>query len=97
MARKHHHQNNRPKSRGGAARDPNFRAAIVIPEKKIPIEYGKAFVLLEDVEKNAFIYKGGQWVRHTASIAECRQDCQVKELPQKINGMTRYEVRAPLV
>ena len=30
------------------------------------------------------------------SIAQCRQDCLVKELPQKVNGKTRYEVRCPL-
>jgi hypothetical protein len=30
------------------------------------------------------------------SIAECRENCQVQELPQKVNGMTRYEIRYPL-
>ena len=94
MARKHHNNNSRPKSRG--SRDGNIRPAVVIPQPKPRIEYGKAFIVLEDVEKSTFIYKGGQWVRHTASIAECRQDCDVKELPQKINGMTRYEIRTPL-
>jgi hypothetical protein len=35
-------------------------------------------------------------VRHSRSIAECREDCQVKELAQKINGMTRYEICSPV-
>jgi hypothetical protein len=32
---------------------------------------------------------------HTASIAKCRQSCQVKELPERVNTMIRYEVRYP--
>ncbi len=58
--------------------------------------YGKPFVLLEDSQKETFIYNGNQWVPHSKTIAECRQDSQVKQLPQKINGMTRYEVCSPL-
>ncbi|MGD9724431.1 MAG: hypothetical protein AB7O59_24260 [Pirellulales bacterium] len=65
-------------------------------ERKAPVVYGKPFVLLEDDQKGTFIYSAGQWVRHTRSIAECRLDCQVKELAQKINGMTRYEICSPL-
>jgi len=57
--------------------------------------YGKAFILMEDLQKNTFEYVKGAWVPHAMTIAECRVDCQVKELPQKVNGMTRYEVRCP--
>lgn len=59
------------------------------------VVYGKPFIVLEDKEKNTFIYKAGAWVPHTESIAECRQTCQVKELPQQLNRMTRYEIRCP--
>jgi hypothetical protein len=49
----------------------------------------------EDEQKNTFVFQGGSWVPHTASIAECRQTCQVKELPQRLNKLIRYEVRCP--
>jgi len=62
-------------------------------ERKSPTRYGKPFILLEDMEKNTFEFRGGQWVAHSMSIAECRENSQVKELPQKVNGMTRYEIR----
>ena len=65
------------------------------PQRIAPVVYGKAFIVLEDEARNTFIFQGGAWVAHTASIAECRQSCQVKELPQKVNRMTRYEVRCP--
>ena len=65
-------------------------------EKKPPIQYGKPFILLEDASKNTFEFKGGAWVPHAMSIAECRVECQVNELPQKVNFMTRYEIRYPL-
>jgi len=64
-------------------------------QRAAPVVYGKAFIVLEDVAKNTFVFKGGAWVAHTASIAECRQSCQVKELPQRVNKMIRYEVRCP--
>ena len=56
--------------------------------------YGQPFVILEDAQKSTFIYKGGAWVPHDMSIAECRESGQVTELPQKVKQMTRYEVRA---
>ena len=65
-------------------------------EKRAPIEYGKAFIVMEDEQRNTFVYKAGAWIPHSMSIAECRQDCQVKELPQKVNRMTRYEIRCPM-
>jgi hypothetical protein len=51
---------------------------------------------MEDAEKNTFAYDGMAWNPYHLSIAECKVDCLVKTLPQKLNGKTRYEVRAPL-
>ncbi len=73
-----------------------IREAPAVIEKKPPVVYGKPFVVLEDGQKDTFIYQGGKWVPHTKTIAECREDCQVKELSQKINGMTRYEICSPV-
>jgi hypothetical protein len=64
--------------------------------RKVPVVYGKPFILLEDVGRNTFEYKAGSWVPYAMSIAECRATCQVNELPQKVNQMTRYEVRLPI-
>jgi hypothetical protein len=94
---------NRPKHSNQRARVANFapsptRSLYRPPElvqRAAPVVYGKAFIILEDEAKNTFIYKGGAWIAHTASIAECRQSCQVKELPQRVNKMKRYEVRCP--
>jgi hypothetical protein len=94
MAHKRHFSNKRQKSRGAAPPPPPLRSAM--SEKSLPVAYGKPFVLMEDENKNTFVYKGGAWVPHAMSIAECRQECQVNELPQKVNRMTRYEVRCPL-
>jgi hypothetical protein len=66
------------------------------PEKKIPVVYGKPFTLLEDEQKKTFEFKAGSWIPYLMSIAECRQTCQVNELPQKVNRMTRYEIRCPV-
>jgi hypothetical protein len=63
------------------------------PQRKTRIQYDKPFILLEDANKDTFEFKAGQWVRHSMTIAECRETCLVKELPQKVNGMTRYEIR----
>jgi len=64
-------------------------------ERKPPTEYGKPFVVLEDGSKNTFVYDGGTWVPHSMTIDECRKMCLVKELPQKVNRMVRYEIRCP--
>jgi hypothetical protein len=65
--------------------------------KKPTLVYGKPFVLLEDSKKNTFGYEGGAWVPYAMTIAQCRLDaCQVTQLAQKVNNMTRYEVRSPL-
>jgi hypothetical protein len=52
--------------------------------------------VLEDEQKNTFVFSAGAWVPHSHTIAECRQECQVTALAQKVNNMTRYEVRAPV-
>jgi len=62
-------------------------------ERQPPKVYGEPFIILEDSEKNTFIYKAGAWVPHSESIAQCRELGQVKELPQRLNGRVRYEVR----
>jgi hypothetical protein len=64
-------------------------------ERAAPVVYGKPFIIVEDAEKNTFVFQAGEWVAYSASIAECRQTCQVKELPQRLNNRTRYEVRVP--
>lgn len=65
-------------------------------ELKPKVEYGKLFIVMEDGDKNTFVYNGSSWVPYTMTMAECRATCQVKELPQKVNGKIRYEVRAPI-
>lgn len=72
------------------------QAPRVVYERKAPVQYGKPFVLLEDESKNTFEYASGAWIPYELSIAQCRADYLVKELPQKVNGKTRYEVRCPL-
>lgn len=80
----------------------NDRAVYLRPEPaapyvpKPPVTYGQPTTLLEDTLKNTFEFKGGTWVPFAMSIAECRQGCLVKELSQKVNQMTRYEVRFPV-
>lgn len=96
MAQKHRYRNNRQVSRARTPAPPIPVRPAVVVEKKSPTQYGKPFILLEDGEKNTFEFKSGQWVAHPLSIHECRESCQVKELPQKVNGMTRYEIRNSL-
>jgi len=62
----------------------------------VPTQYGKPFILLEDESYNTYEYALGAWVPYGMSIAQCRQEFLVKELPQKVNGKTRYEIRCPL-
>jgi hypothetical protein len=96
MAQKHRYKNERAKH----GRPPPPRATPVAPrpviEKKPPVVYGKAIVVLEDEAKVTFEFQQGAWVPFSMSIAECRRDCLVKELPQKVNRMTRYEIRCPI-
>lgn len=94
MARRnsfHRHQSNR------AVRAPIVvRTAAEMRGTTTPKQYGKPFVLLEDDRKQTFQFQAGAWVPYERSIAECRVDCDVKQLAQKVNNMTRYEVRLPL-
>jgi hypothetical protein len=96
MAQKHrvHNQKSRRPMRHSQAAAPS--APRVIPERKPPVVYGQAFIVMEDETKRTFEYQRGAWVPYELSIAECRRDCLVKELPQKVNRMTRYEVRRPV-
>jgi hypothetical protein len=65
--------------------------------KIVPKQYGKPFVVMEDAQRQTFIYEGGAWIAYGRTIAECRADqCLVKQLAQKVNNMTRYEVSLPL-
>jgi len=96
MAQKHRDRQNRarrpfrPPSPSAPARAP------VVREKKIPVVYGKPITVLEDEAKCTFQFDNGAWVPYEMSIAECRRECLVKELPQKVNRMTRYEIRRPV-
>ncbi len=80
----------------GPAREATPREPLVLREPPPPVEYGKPFVLLEDADKTTYHYLNGAWVPYSLSIAQCREACQVKVLPQKVNSRTRYEVRLPL-
>ncbi len=96
MPQRRRHNHKRQQRPPAPPRSAAPREAPLVYEKKPPTQYGKPFVLMEDQDKNTFEYAGGSWVAHAMSIAECRESCQVKELPQKVNGMTRYEIRYPL-
>lgn len=92
------HRRSTPNKRQASRLAPQTRSLArppVVSERPRAIAYGQPFIVLEDAEKNTFIYKGGAWVPHSASIAECRLTCQVKALPQGVGKMTRYEVRCP--
>ena len=96
MAKKNRYGYKPQKPRSSNAPETSPVATAEMRVKKVDVEYGKPFILLEDIDKNTFEYKGGAWVSHARTIAECRIDCQIKELPQKVNKMTRYEVRCPV-
>lgn len=95
MAQKRRFNQNKRQAARSAPEVRGLRRPPVVTERQPPIVYGKPFVLVEDQDKNTFIFKAGSWVPHSASIAETRQTCQVKELPQRVNRMIRYEVRCP--
>jgi len=88
---RHHNKRQNPRTASTA-----FRAPPLVMEKKVPVIYGKAIIVMENAKKETFVFAGGKWVAHVKTIAQCREDSQVKELNQKINGMTRYEVCSPL-
>jgi len=88
-----------PNKRQAARLAPQIRGLARAPDiSELPqrVTYGKPFILMEDAEKKTFIYRAGEWVAYEWSIAELRQTCQVKALPQGVGRMTRYEVRAPV-
>ncbi len=82
------------KGRGGVA--PPRPPAATAADRPPPTVYGDPFVVMEDESKGTFVYKSGAWIAHSMSIAECRESCQVTELPQKVKRMTRYEIRCPV-
>jgi acetyl esterase/lipase len=89
-----------PNKRQQASRPPSDTrrsslASIIPSEPVAPTVYGKAFIVAEDAQKNTFYFHGGAWVAYPESIAQIKLTCLVKELPQKLNNMTRYEVRVP--
>jgi len=90
------HNQQRPSHPHRKAYAPPPVATAPPAEKKPPVEYGKPFTLLEDENKMTFEFNHGTWVPYEMTIAQCRQNFQVKELPQKVNRMTRYEVRRPI-
>jgi hypothetical protein len=96
MAQKHRFNNQRNRRPVRHSQSAAPAAPRVIPEKKPPVVYGKAFVVMEDEAKCTFEYLKGAWIPYGMSIAECRREFLVKELPQKVNRMTRYEVRRPV-
>lgn len=97
MRRKKRFQGNRQRKQSRASHAPPPLAPLEPAERQAPIEYGKPFTLLEDENKTTFEFKTGAWVPYAMTIAQCRmQNCQVKQLPQKVNRMTRYEVRVPV-
>jgi hypothetical protein len=74
----------------------DFGAVLAARRAEPKREYGRPFILMEDESLNTFHYVSGAWIPYEKKIAECRLDCQVKALPQKVNKMIRYEVRAPI-
>jgi len=94
MANKNRFHPKRQKARSPQATVP--RPLRVVPERKAPVQYARPFILLEDEHKKTFEYKSGAWVPHALTIAQCREQCEVKALPQQVNGRTRYEIRCPL-
>jgi hypothetical protein len=78
------------------SREPAAATAPRVIERKPPTEYGAPFIVLEDAAKNTFEFVNGNWAPFEMSIAVCRQTCQVRALPQQVNGKTRYEIRRPV-
>jgi hypothetical protein len=90
----------KPNKRQQASRgNPETRrnSAPLVPVAPVArVVYGKAIVIAEDANKNTFYFDGAAWVPYSDSIAECRRSCLVKELPQRVKDMTRYEIRPPV-
>jgi hypothetical protein len=92
--RNRYHGAKRQKPR--AAAPPPARAVAAAVEKPRPVVYGKPFLVLEDAKKAVFVIKDAQLVAHEKTIAAYRRDSRVQEMPQKIKGLTRYEICSPL-
>ncbi len=84
--------NNGGKRNGRPTRSAPPPAPLVRTYTPPPV-YGDPFTLVEDKNKNTFVFQGGAWVAYHRPIAECKTDCEVKELPQRVNQMIRYQVR----
>jgi hypothetical protein len=65
-------------------------------ERRPAIVYGDPITILEAADKTTFVFRNGDWMPYSMTMAECRDKCQVTELPQKVKQMTRYEVRYPI-
>ena len=94
-------RNNRFVPRRQHARRPGPTNSLMVQapassERAAPVEYGKPMIVMEDEHKATFVYQDGAWVQHERTITDWRRDCLVKELPQRLNRMVRYEVRCPL-
>ena len=98
MSKKSHYSGK--KTKHNLSGSSSSRTAVVrevpVYEPKEPVDYGAPFIVMEDADKNTFSYNGSAWVQHRMTMAECRLQCQVKLLPQKVNGKLRYEVREPI-
>lgn len=90
------HKSGKKLARQHRSSPPVERPIPQITPRKPPTVFGKAFILLEDDQKNTFEYREGAWVSCDWSIAVCRAEGEVKVLPQRINNMTRYQVRLPV-
>lgn len=97
MARKSRAYYKKSKPNHRIRRDPVEPSAPRIFERRPPTQYGQPIIILEDADKNTFEFSKGAWVPFGMTIAECREECQVRTLPQQVNGKTRYEIRMPIV
>jgi len=94
---KHNNHRKRPQGRGARGPAPSRpELPSLVRPQAVKVQYGKAFILLEDEDKNTFEFVGGNWVPYARSISDCRRDCNVTALSQKLGTKTRYEVREPL-
>jgi hypothetical protein len=95
MAQRRHFDHNRRKHPVRGASPPSAMPAPL--PRSTPKQYGPAFVLMENDKKQTFQYQNGAWTEFDRSIADLRGDCLVKQLAQKVNNMTRYEIRPEVV
>jgi hypothetical protein len=54
-------QNKRQAARSPAPDTRSLRRPPEFIERPRPVVYGKPFILVEDADKNTFIFKGGEW------------------------------------